>query len=67
MTDQGSFKLGANVQPNWVKWETRPDGAVDVLYGLQGVEPHAHTVVAPNGQIDYARTIGQNIKIDRSR
>ena len=67
-----AMDFGSNVTPRFVTEAVRDDGKRSVVYGNQAengriVGQHGHTVIDSSGQIDYARTISQNVLKDTGK
>lgn len=59
------IRFGKNVTPNRVTQKTRDDGTKDTYYSNKGDKDHGHTVQKPDGSIEYARTRGGNVIINK--
>lgn len=69
-----SYDFGKNVTPRYARETKRSDGKSSIVYGNKKSatqpgkigKPHGHTVCAPSGTIDYARTPRGQVRVDKN-
>ena len=68
--EPGDWTLPPNVKPSEIKVIERQDGKTSIVYGTERDEKdqitgaHGHTVIGQDGEIDFARTMGGETRID---
>jgi hypothetical protein len=66
MADDDVIRFGRNVTPNRVIVQTRDDGKTDVFYSKKGDAAKGHTVQNEDGTLEYARTMGGNVLVNKN-